>query len=140
MFELLTGLILVAGSVYLLFQSFPPLRPIWSGDTPADARVPTQFGQVPPRNYLAYLLWLVPGTFGVLMIGVVLLLRFAGAPEVLTPVFGWAGLGSLIVAAPLVLLHMLVSATNRPRFVVPPPYRDEPGAIAAFLRRKNRGV
>ena len=137
--DLIIGVCAVAGPAWLLYRAVAPFKAIWRGDTSRIYSLPTRFGIVQPRNYLAYLLWVVPAFGGLLVVGVTFILAGLSRGRTdLTDVLIAIGGGSLLAAGPLMLVHVIVNAINRPRILVPPPYRDQIGAIAAGRNRRAR--
>lgn len=125
----------VAALAFILYRALAPFRRIWRGDASAADTVLTRYGRLAARNYLAYLLWVVPGVGGLLLLCTAVLLDpFGASPGVIDGVLG-VGLRLFTMAWPLALVHVFVHATNRPGFLVPPPFRDQPGAMARNRRR-----
>ena len=128
----------MASSAFLLYRALAPARRIWSGEAAAADTLPTRWGYVEARNYLAYLLWFLPAASGFLLLFTGLLLSIIGqAPRLAESVAG-PGIRLLLLALPLALVHIFVNATNRPRLLVPPPYRDQPGALGLARWRRAR--
>jgi hypothetical protein len=48
-----------------------------------------------------------------------------------------AGIAALLVIVVLILVNASITLFNRPRFAVPPPLRDEPGALALWWRGRH---
>ncbi|MFC7527453.1 hypothetical protein [Actinoplanes sp. GCM10030250] len=128
---------LLLGSGFILYKALAPFRRIWSGEAAAAAELPSQFGPVPARNYLAYLLWVTPAALAGTLVSLGLLLNLITGSWTGLAVIPRTGFVLFLVSLPLTLLHVLVSATNRPSFLVPPPYRDQPGAITAARNRRT---
>ena len=123
-----------AACVSVLYRTLAPFGRIWHGDASAANTLPTHEGRVQARNYLAYLLWIVPGTAGLLLIFSMLfwgtLTHLSGKPP-LAAIIGIVVFGA---AWPLALVHVFVNATGRPRFLVPPPFRHQPGEVTRDRR------
>lgn len=133
----------VAGMAFLLYRVLAPFGRIWRGDASAARLLPTSQGSVEARNYLAYLAWIVPGIGGFLLLFLAwltasLVNRSTGhVPSIGRGVVTF-GFLLLLAACPLTVLHIIVNAINRPRILVPPPYRHQLGAIASWRRRRRR--
>lgn len=123
-------------AILILFRYVKPLARIWRGDLsrmPAPGRVLA----VTPRTYPSFLLCAGTTTAGFALSGIAVVLggvTGASWPRHLL----LAGLIMLPASVALVPLNWLVEATNRPRFLVPPPYRDQPGSINAARARRRR--
>lgn len=124
--------------VWLLRRLLKPARAIWHGDTSHVARFNPRRGlEVTPRSYFAFLLTMAP--FAVAMI----LMPVVGIGLQVTRSNLWlipAGIALLCIGIMLcgIVLHALVNAFNRPRWLVAPPYRRQPGWVAQRrVRRKN---
>jgi hypothetical protein len=132
------GGIAVAGfAIAVLFYYARPAREIWRGNT---SRMPIDFAglvTVAPRTYPSALLCVgaAAGAFALGGIAVALdAITGARWPESL---LGAAGL-LMVTNVVLVPLHWFVDATGRPKFLVPPPFRGEPGGFAAARGRRRR--
>ncbi len=131
------GLAVASIAIALLFYYVRPAREIWRGDT---SRMPIQLGPmitVTPRTYPSALLCVGTLTVAFALGGVAFALGgITGArwPEhLLIP-----AVVMLLANVVLVPLNWFVEATNRPKFLVPPPYRGQPGSFAAARRRRQR--
>lgn len=135
--NLAIGLCATALPAWVLYRAVAPFRAIWSGDTSRVHTLPTRFGTVKARNYLAYLMWTIPAFGGLLLIGMAIMAATLsrGRSADLSDVLFQVGVVSLLAAGPLMLVHVIVNATNRPRILVPPPYRDQPGVIGQARKR-----
>ena len=137
--DLVFGVCASAVPAWILYRAVAPLKAIWRGDTSRIYTLPTRSGIVQARNYLAYLLWVIPAFGGLMFIGVAIISATLSSVRTdLIDILFTIGVCSLLAAGPLLLVHVIVNATNRPRFLVPPPYRDQPGAIAAARKRRAR--
>lgn len=139
--DLATGVVVLATAAFVLYRALAPFRRIWGGDASATIGLPSRQSRVKARNYLAYLLWVVPGASGALILGVLMVWATVshwqekgGLPLFIAGV----GVFLFVGAWPLALVHVFVNATNRPRFLVPPPYRSQPGEVAAWGLRRAR--
>jgi hypothetical protein len=132
------GLAVASVAIAILFYYVRPARKIWRGES---SRTPIQLGPmitVTPRTYPSALLCVgtLAGAF-----------TFGGVAFALGGITGARWPEHLIIPAVLMLLanvllvplHWFVEATNRPKFLVPPSYRDQPGSFAAARRRRRRG-
>ena len=124
------GLAVASIAIALLFYYVRPARAIWRGDT---CRMPIQLGPmitVTPRTYPSALLCVGTLTVAFALGGIAFALGgITGArwPEhLLIP-----AVIMLLANVVLVPLNWFVEATNRPKFLVPPPYRGQPGSFAA---------
>jgi hypothetical protein len=124
-------------AIAVLLYYVRPAGQIWRGDT----------SQVPPfhyyvlevslRTYPTFLLCVGALTLGFTLGGIAVALRgITGAdwPQRLL----LAGLIMLLASAVLMPLNWFVAATGRPRFLVPPSYRDQPASFAAARSRRQR--
>lgn len=137
--KLIAGILISAIATFVLYRALAPFRRIWAGDARVISALPTRFGRVEARNYLAYLLWVVPGTAGLALVGIAVLLRtLVPGADALGRGVAILGLPLFLAAWPLAVLQVMVNATNRPRFLVPAPYRNQPGAVAAERQRRAR--
>ena len=115
---------------WFLRRLFKEARPIWHGNASTVARWNTgRSMEVTARSFFAFLLTMA--SFAVAMI----LLPVAAIGMKLTRSGLWlipAGIALLCIGLMLcgIVLHALVNAFNRPRWLVPPPYRDQPGWVA----------
>lgn len=135
--KLIAGAVTSAIAVFVLYRSLTPFRPVWVGAARVVRTLPTRLGVVEARTYLAYLLWVVPGSTGLLLVGVAVLLHeLAPGANALGRGAAMVGLALFLAAWPLTLPQVMVNATNRPRFLVPPPYRNRPGAVAIVRQRR----
>jgi hypothetical protein len=108
------------------------LPAVWRGDKKAIATVRGVMADVYARSYLVHLVRQTAAWGGAAALAVAV-----GAYP------AWRGVGALgillwLTYPPLLVLHWFVNATNRPRFLVPPPYRNEPGGVAEARRRARR--
>ncbi|WP_433064455.1 hypothetical protein [Dactylosporangium sp. CS-033363] len=126
--RLLVGAMMAVLGAWSVRHLLRPARAVWRGD-PSGIRVSPS---VAPASYIAFLTWAVPLMAGVGLIGLAVLLipLFGGA-------VGLPGLALLALAVPGVAAHIAVSAGNRPRFLVPPPYRDARGWLIALVTRRR---
>ena len=136
MWEWIIVAVAVPAACFYLYSLMAPFRRIWRGDAAAAASVPTRDGPLQARNYLAYLLMTVPPATGMLVLSGALLATKAGVavPLMVFKVF----VGLLGSVFPFGLVAAFVWALNRPRWLVPPPYRGLPGAIGAWRSRQAR--
>jgi hypothetical protein len=136
--DLLAGVFVLATGTFVLCRALAPFSRIWSGDERAAASLPRRWWPVKARNYLAYLLWVVPGTSGISLVGLSMVLS-AAAPAVSNLGLGIGVTGLLLFGLAVLALpvHVVVSLTNRPGFLVPPPYRDQVGVLAAARHRRT---
>ena len=141
MIAYVVGGIAAAGvAIVIIARVVRPARAIWRGDASKVPRTHQSMLAVGPRTYPTYLLAAVTFSAGWLACGVGVAL--GGLHRATTP--GWptyvVGIGVLLWVSTVVLvpLNWLVDATNRPKFLVPPPFRDEPGAIRAARERRRR--
>jgi hypothetical protein len=138
--DLAVALIAVALPAGVLVAGLRPLPGVWRGEiTWVD---PPRFGPIPARTYPAFMLWVGAWFFGVFLMCVTALIAVvADAPRgngiVLAPAM--AGAFFILAAIPLILVHMCVALFARPRFLVPPPCRDQPGGIARLRQRRREG-
>ncbi|MBX6724250.1 MAG: hypothetical protein IRY92_13620 [Dactylosporangium sp.] len=126
---------------FILVSALVPFRRIWRGDAWAANGLPSLFGRVEARNYLAYLMWIVPGAGGLLLVCVVgFFATLFGVDNLAEDLRALMMVGVILFLAawPLTLVHVFVNATGRPKFLVPPPYRDQPGEIGAWRQRRAR--
>jgi hypothetical protein len=130
------GLAVASVAIALLVYYARPAREIWRGDT---SRLPIRLGPmiaVTPRTYPSALLCVGTLTVAFALGGIAFALGdVAGArwPEhLLIP-----AVIMLLVNVVLVPLNWVVEATNRPKFLVPPPYRGQPGSFAAAQKRRQ---
>ncbi|HZN16582.1 MAG TPA: hypothetical protein VFB84_00020 [Micromonosporaceae bacterium] len=139
--SVLGGLGVAVAALAVLYRFVRPAPAIWRGDASAVPAVCTTMVAAHARTYLSFLLCLGTATTGVALGGV----GFALAAVTGQPVGeGWpvglAATGFLLLLSNVVLvpLNWFVDATGRPKLLVPPPYRDQPGSIAAGRRRHRR--
>lgn len=131
------GLGLASAAIAALFYYMRPARQIWRGDT---SRVPPfdyYVLEVAPRTYPTFLLCVGAMTLGFALGGTAVALGgITGAdwPRHLL----LAGIILLAASGVLMPLNWFVAATGRPRFLVPPPYRGQPGSLAAARSRRQR--
>lgn len=133
------GLFLAGSAGWILHSALAPFSQIWRGDTALVHALPAEAGHIKARNYLVYLMWLVPGAAGLLILG----LAFAAAaiinePNRLGVAVAWIGFALLIAAFPLTLIHFVVDLFNGPHFLIPPPYRGQRGSLAERRDRRDR--
>jgi hypothetical protein len=132
--KILTGLGAVLLAAFPLFLVLRPARAIWRGDA---SRLPTLMHlDINARSYLAFLLWFVLffGGFGLAGVGV-LVMSLEHAVGVRIAMVGVVAMFAGLVLMPL---KWFVSAYARPKFLVPPPYRDQPGGLAQAAERRRR--
>lgn len=72
------------------------------------------------------------------LLGVILLMVAMSLPQNLESTTMLAGGGGLLLLGSL-LLGLIVGLFNRPKAVIPPPYRECPGALAEWALRRRRG-
>ena len=104
---------------------------VWRGDSLDTLPWSNNAGpEVNHRSFPAFTLFLVLFTAGVLL----------AAPASVWDVHGLGvtAVLCLFMSVPALVLWILVNATNRPRFLVPPARRDEPGWWAAWRQRRDR--
>ncbi len=93
--------------------------------------------EVTPRSYFAFLPTMAPSTVAMMLMPVGMIgLRLTRSNLWLIP----SGIALLCIGVMLcgIALHALVNAFNRPRWLVAPPYRHQPGWVAQRrARRKN---
>jgi hypothetical protein len=115
-----------------LADRFRRLPAVWRGDKSAIATIRGTWADVHARSYVVYLTRSLAGWGGAaglcIAVGMDPLWRAAGVIGILL----W------LCYVPLLVLHWFVNATNRPKFLVPPPYRDEQGTVATARRRRRR--
>jgi hypothetical protein len=130
----LAGLFLFGVAVAVLRWAIAPARAIWRG---AADRVPfLRDIQPTARTYFAFLLWFVPLNAGVALIALVGVVGsvMGDDREMLRPLFV-TSVALVLGSLPLVLVHVSVSLVGRPRFLIAPPYRNEPPLLSRWLRR-----
>ncbi|GGM63057.1 hypothetical protein ACFFX1_42675 [Dactylosporangium sucinum] len=137
--RVIIGLALPPLMGWVLYNLLSPARAIWRGEA---SRVPVVPGIRPSqRAYVPYLLWTTPFFGGIGLVGVAILLftLFTGSWAGL--VFGIPGFGlMLVVAPPFMLVHLIACLFNRPRFLITPTCRHEPGWVQTiwhWLRRSG---
>ncbi len=129
----------IPGFGWLLMRLLKPARAIWHGDTSQVARWNTsRYMEVTPRSYFALLLTMAPFAAAMILMPVGMIgLQVTRNNLWLIP----AGFSLLCIGVMLcgIALHALVNAFNRPRWLVAPPYRHQPGWVAErSVRRRNR--
>jgi len=136
--------LLAAGCWMLLFgwllrRLLAAARPVWRGDTSQVARWNTRrFIEVTPRSFFAFMLTMAPFAVGMMLLPVgVIGARFAGRSNLWLIPAGFALICFGVMLCGMVL-HALVNAFNRPRWLVAPPYRDRPGWVAERRARRRR--
>lgn len=127
-----------AATAFVLYRALAPFRRILRGDESVARTLPAQHGHVQARNYLAYLLWIIPGAGGLLLMCLGIGTTLLHLPSEVAHTLATSGLLSLVAAGPLMLVHVVVYATGRPKFLIPPAYRDQPGQVAAWRQRRDR--
>lgn len=132
----------VAGiALTVLYRFVKPVPAIWRGDA---SRVPTTYTTVlaaHARTYLSFLLCMGTAALGIALCGIaVAFSALLGWPVGDGWPVGLIAVGALLLLSNVVLvpLNWFVDATGRPKFLVPPPYRDQPGSIQAGRRRRRR--
>jgi hypothetical protein len=135
---LVGGLTVASIAIAVLFDYVRLAGRIWRGDA---SRMPLiDFGwvvAVTPRTYPSALLCAgaMTGSFALGGIAVAFgAITSARWPELILS----AGAVMLLTNVVLVPLNWIVEATNRPKFLVSPPYRGQPGSFAAARRRRQR--
>lgn len=125
-------------AIGVLFYYLRPAGEIWRGNS---SRMPPNdfmlVVAVTPRTYPSALLCVGAVTVSFALGGIAVALgAMTGArwPEH----FFIPGVILLLINVVLVPLNWFVEVMNRPKFLVPPPYRDEPGSLAAARRRRQR--
>lgn len=138
---LIAGIAATAVGIAILRHYVKPARAVCRGEAPAPV-VFQNLVEVAPRTYLTFLLCLGALTLGIALGGIgVALAGFGGMIDLNT---SWArylivaGLAVAFTNVVLVPLNWLVHATNRPRFLVPPAFRDQPGSIARARQTRGR--
>jgi hypothetical protein len=133
------GLLGAALVGWILALAVAPAREIWRGNAARTRSLPTSSGRLPARCYLAYLLWMVPGCTGLVIIILTLTVEgLVGAHHDVFATIGRTGFGIFTLALPFLPVHLWVKAFNRPSFLVPPPYLEQRGALAERRERRRR--
>lgn len=123
---------LMVGFSWLLSRD---VRRVWRGERGRWLPMHGDFFEVTHRSYAVVAA--AAGSFGAAALVVGLVALIWEAEQVPRPIaitalgLGGFGLGGLVLAG-------VIEATNRPRFLVPPPLRNKPGSIAARRQRRNR--
>jgi hypothetical protein len=107
---------------------------VWKGDADAMPSIPHQVPfAVHPRSFVTFTMvaFAFVGGFTLLVSTPLVNWEFLDEPLSL-----WPGGILLIASVPLALLHLVVNAFNRPKWLVPPAFRDQPGSV--FERRERR--
>jgi len=125
--------IAVVACIAYLADRFRRLPAVWRGDKSAIAAIRGTLADVYARSYVVHLARNFAGWGGAaglcIAVGMNPVWRVAGVIGILL----W------LCYIPLLVLHWFVNATNRPKFLVPPPFRDEQGSVAkARLRRRRQ--
>lgn len=126
------GFLTVVGALVFLRHVWRVVPALWRGEHEGPLPVRhVRMYDVFPRSYLTALLPLsaIAGFF--LLLG----LQFVVGKLTLAPARGSFLLMGLTV--PLTVLQWVVNAYNRPRALVPPAYRDQPGWVEARRRRRS---
>jgi hypothetical protein len=134
---ILVGLFFVAVAGGMLYAGLRPAAAIWRGD--AD-RVP-HLGQISvnARSYLAFLLWFVPCFLGLGLIGITAVAWSVGGSRSAVPALpAYVVIVLMIACTPLIAMQWFVSAFARPKFMIPPPYRQQRGSFAEARERRRR--
>jgi len=125
------GLFLVGFSL-LLSRDVPR---VWRGERGRWLPLSGDFFEVTHRSYAV--LVAACGGFGVAALLTGLVGMTYEVDDVPRPIaFGLLGLFVLGIGG--LALAGVIEATNRPRFLVPPPVRNKPGSISAGRRRRSR--
>jgi hypothetical protein len=137
--DLALSLAMLALSGTMLTIHVLALRKVWRGELSSVFVI--RLGDVPGRDYPALMLWFGSMFLGLFLYGVTYLLEtvstaLRGHPVAVTP--GRIGMALLLCALPLTLVHASVALFGRPRFLVPPPFRHEPGAIPRWRASRER--
>ena len=134
--SILIGLLVVGVCTAVLYTVLAPVRDIWRGNKRRVPSLPSI--SVNARSYLAFLAWFVPEFGGLALLGLTWIVgQFVGPTKVLYPLFV-TGVVLILGGPSLILLHWFVSAFGRPRFLIPPPYRSEPGGLSQARERRRR--
>jgi hypothetical protein len=125
----LIGLAFVAGPVLLWWR----LVRVWHGDLSAIATTRGFVVEANGRSYLAHAArstawW---GGLGLILVAAAL----TGEPRT---GLGVVAVGLWLASVPLLVLQLVVNLFNRPKFLVPPPFRDDPGALAQWRLSRAR--
>ncbi|MFC4018380.1 hypothetical protein ACFOW4_10560 [Micromonospora sp. GCM10011542] len=137
---LVGGLAVASMAIAVLFDYVRLAGRIWRGDT---SRMPLMdFGwvvAVKPRTYPSALLCVGAMTGSFALGGIGIALTLGGITSARWPGHILAvGVVMLLTNVVLVPLNWFVEATGRPKFLVPPPHRGQPGSFAAARRRRQR--
>jgi hypothetical protein len=134
--HVLAGLVLIGLSAAMLYKMFAPVRDIWHGNA---RRVP-KLSQISvnARSYLAFLLWFTPVFSGLALLGLTLTIGIFFRSMTLVAPLVVTGVILMLGGLPLIPLHWFVSAFSRPQFLIPPPYRSDPGGISQARERRRR--
>ena len=126
-------------AIAFLFYYVRPAREIWRGNT---SRMPLlRLGwvvTVTPRTYPSALLYVGAVTVSFALGGIAVALGGITRARWPDHLF-FAGVLMLLTNVVFVPLNWFVDATGRPKFLVPPPYRGQPGSFAAARRRRHHG-
>ncbi|GAB4055599.1 hypothetical protein GCM10028775_50910 [Catellatospora paridis] len=126
------GFLTVAGALVYLRHVWRVVPALWRGEHEGSLPVRhVRMYDVFPRSYVTALLPLsaIAGFF--LLLG----LQFVVGKLTLAPAKGAFAL--MVLTVPLTVLHWVVNAYNRPRALVPPAYRDQPGWVEVRRRRRS---
>jgi hypothetical protein len=125
--------IAAAACIAYLADRFRRLPAVWRGDKRAIATIRGTWADVYARSYVVHLARNFAACAGAALLCIAVGVSPAGRTVGVIGILLW------LCYVPLLLLHWFVNATNRPKFLVPPPYRDEQGGVAlARLRRRRQ--
>lgn len=140
------GLLLALMSAWMLRRTLRPARAVWGGDARSVPHM-VRF-QPKARTYLTYLLVTTPAFAGLVLLGldvavadaVVAVGRSDGPPRAFAFV-GVVAIGLVWVALPMVTVHAYVSMFARPKILIAPANRDQPGVVVQWRagRKARRG-
>lgn len=112
---------LVPAALWVIADVVRRLPRVWRGESRDLSAIPRLPFAVHPRSYLTFAIWVASffGASAVLVLGLLVHVEWV--------LFTGIGLG--LASLPAAGLHLVVNALNRPRFLVPPTHRDEPGWV-----------
>lgn len=129
------AVLLLLGIVMVLVHLGKKLPAVWRGDADAVPDLPSQMPfNVHPRSYVTFTMF----AFAFFGGGAILIIRAPVLENIIPGASRLPGAVLLIAIVVPLVLHLIVNAFNRPKWLVPPPFRHQPGWVAARRDRRRR--